>query len=191
MVCIPAKAQLMVDVEQVGNFSEGLAAVKKGDQWAFMDQEGNIVIDFRDDLVSLDDENGQMTAPEFHDGRALISATEDQIRYYGYIDKTGEDVIPAQFVNASDFKNGFAIVMQFSKEVVGQNQLLGKDVVSYEIEEYVIDPNGNAMTPMMHGRNYGPEKLRAGKTPQLTSVFLGGHIVAVQIAEQHWEIYKF
>jgi len=191
MVWIPANAQLMDNLEKVGHFNEGVAAIMKGDQWAFMDQEGNIVIPYRDDLVTQTDENGNMVAPEFHDGRAMISRKVDGIAYYGFIDKTGKEVIPANFINASPFKNGFAIVMQFSKEVVGQNKLLGKDVVSYKVEEYVIDTDGKAMTPMLHTRNCVPEVLKKGKTPELSSVFMGGHVVAVQMADEHWEIYRF
>ena len=79
-VWIPTSAQLMQDVEQIGSFNEGLASIKKGDQWAFMDTKGTIVIDFRDDLVVTENKDGVPVAPEFHDGRALISRLEDDIK---------------------------------------------------------------------------------------------------------------
>jgi hypothetical protein len=191
MICLPSSAQLMKNLDQVGIFNEGLAAIKKGDQWAFMDKKGEVVIDFRDDLVATTDENGILIAPEFHDGRALISSLEDGILFYGYIDTTGEEVILIQYVNATPFNNGFAIVMQYTKEVVGKNKVLGKDVVCYEVEEFVIDLNDKAMTPMLHTRNCVPDKMKSGKKPELTTQFLGERMVGVKMGDQKWEIYNF
>jgi len=191
MVCIPANSQIMKEIDQVSSFNEGLAAIKKGDQWAFMDMEGNIVIDFRDDLVAVEGDNNGNKYPVFHNERALISLTENNVTYYGYIDTSGKDVILAEFVNATSFKDGYALVMHYSKEVVGQNKLLGKDVVSYQIEEFVIDTNGKTMTPMLNTRNYVPEKMKSGKKPEFTTVFLGKQIVGVKTDDQKWEIYKF
>ena len=191
LVCIPVNAQLMKDVDQIGSFNEGLAAIKKGDQWAFMDKQGTIVIDFRDDLVVTKGDNGVAIAPEFHNGRALVSRLEDGIMYYGYIDTGGKEVIKSQYVNATPFHNGFAIVMKFTKEVIGKNKVLGKDVVSYEVEEFVIDLNDKAMTPMLHPRNCVPEKMKSGKKPELTTQFLSERMVGVKMGDQKWEIYTF
>lgn len=190
-VWIPTSAQLMQDVEQIGSFNEGLASIKKGDQWAFMDTKGTIVIDFRDDLVVTENKDGVPVAPEFHDGRALISRLEDDIKYYGYIDTEGKEVIKTRYVNATPFHNGFAIVMEFTKEVVGQNKLLGKDVVSYEVQEFVIDPNDKAMTPLLHPRNCVPEKMKSGKKPEMTTQFLSDRMVGVKLGDRNWEIYTF
>lgn len=191
MVYIPANSQIIKEIDQVSTYNEELAAIKKGDQWAFIDTEGKIVIDFRDDLVPVKSTTSEEKYPIFSNGRALISLTEDKITYYGYIDKTGKDVILAEYVNATPFKDGFALVMQYSKEVVGQNKLLGKDVVSYQIEEFVIDPQGKAMTPMLNPRNYVPDKMKSGKVPAFTTVFLGKRMIGVKMADEKWEIYKF
>ena len=69
--------------------------------------------------------------------------------------------------------------------------MLGKNVVSYEIEEFVIDLNGKAMTPMLHTRNYVPDKMKSGKSPDFTTIMLGARMVAVKTSEQKWEVYKF
>lgn len=191
MISVPASAQLIKNLDEVSNFNEGLASVRKGDQWAFIDQEGNMVIDFRDDLVVKTDQNGKVSPPQFNDERALIFRMIDDIKFYGYIDRKGSIVIDAKYVNATNFKNGKAIVMQFNKEVVGQNKLLGKDVVSYEVEEYVIDKNDKALTPALHARNCVPDKVKSGKAPMLTTQFFGDHLVAVKTSEQKWEIYDF
>ena len=52
MISVPSSAQLIKNLDEVSNFKEGLASVRRGDQWAFIDQQGSMVIDFRDDLVS-------------------------------------------------------------------------------------------------------------------------------------------
>ena len=191
MVSIPVNSQLMTGLDQVSTFNEGLAAIKKGDQWAFMDKQGAIAIDFRDDLFATNQKGVEMKAPVFQNGRALISRIEENITYYGYIDKSGKEVIKSAYVNATPFKNGFALVMGYSKEVVGQNKVLGKNVVSYEIEEFVIDLNGKVMTPMLHSRNYVPDKMKKGKSPDFTCILLGARMVGVKTAGQKWEVYKF
>lgn len=190
-MCIPVSSQIMKGLDYVSSLNEGLIAIKKGEKWAFMDKQGSIVIDFRDDLVATTQQEGDIQAPAFQNGRALIRRVEDDITYYGYIDKSGKEVIKTAFVNATPFKNGFALVMGYSKEVVGKNKLLGKDVVSYKIEEYVIDINGKALTPMLHTRNCVPDKIKSGKCPGFTAVLLGGRMVGVKTAGQKWEIYRF
>ena len=44
--------QTSISFDYVSPFYEGFSAVKKGNQWAFINTEGVIVIDFRNDLVS-------------------------------------------------------------------------------------------------------------------------------------------
>ena len=191
MVCIPASAQLLKDLDQVSNYNEGLAAIKKDDKWAFINDKGTITINFRNDLVATNQNEYELNAPIFKNGRALISRSEEKITYFGYIDEKGEEVIKSDFVNATPFKNGFAIVMHYTKEVVGQNKLLGKDVVSYEIAEYVIDINGKALTPMLNARNFVPEKFKSGKSPGFTAKFIGERMIAVHTEENKWEVYSF
>lgn len=191
MVCIPASAQLLKDLDHVSKFNEGHAAIKKDDSWAFINKKGDIVIDFRDDLVATEQKESEFNAPVFSNGRALIKRTEDKITYFGFIDQKGKKVIQSEYVNATPFKNGFALVMHYNKEVVGQNKLLGKDVVSYEIAEYVIDVNGKALTPMLNARNFVPEKFKSGKSPSFTAKFIGERLVAVYTEGNKWEVYSF
>lgn len=191
MMCISTSAQLLQDLDYITSFNEGLAAVKKGDQWGFIDQQGELVIDFRDDLAQMTDKTGSKTKPEFNNERAIISTSKDGITFYGFIDKTGEEVIKCEYVNTSGFKNGHALVMHFSKEVVGKNNLLGKDVVSYQIEEYVIDVNGKALTPALNPRNYVPSKMKSGAAPEFTARFIGDNMVAVEGSDKKWDVYKF
>ncbi|MGI9530630.1 WG repeat-containing protein [Lutimonas sp.] len=191
MMCISMNAQLLQDLDHIENFNEGLAAIQKGDQWAFIDQQGQMIVDFRKDIALKKGEKGAVTLPKFSNERTIITAVKEGIHFYGYIDKTGKTVIECQYVNATVFANGFALVMQYSKEVVGKNNLLGKDVVSYQIEEYVIDSNGKALTAGLNPRNYVPSKMKSGEAPDFTTHFIGERMIAVQGPDQKWDIYSF
>jgi hypothetical protein len=76
-------------------FSEGLAPVKVGSLWGYLNREGAMAISPRFDDAML-----------FSDGVAAVR----QSGFYGYIDKSGFLVIPAQFKQASDFHEGLAYV---------------------------------------------------------------------------------
>lgn len=76
-------------------FSEGLAPVKVGSLWGYINRGGAMAIS-----PQFDD------AMSFSDGVAAVR----QGGFYGYIDKSGVLVIQAQFKQASDFHEGFAYV---------------------------------------------------------------------------------
>lgn len=76
-------------------FSEGLAPVKVGSLWGFLNKDGAMAI-----VPQFDD------AMPFSDGAAAVRHSG----LYGYIDKSGAAVIPAQYKQASDFHEGLAWV---------------------------------------------------------------------------------
>ena len=43
-------SQTVKNIDEIAPFSEGLAAVRQGNQWGFIDEEGTMVIDFRSDI---------------------------------------------------------------------------------------------------------------------------------------------
>ena len=43
--------QELTGIDEIAPFSEGLAAIRKGNEWGFINKEGQLVIEFRDDLV--------------------------------------------------------------------------------------------------------------------------------------------
>jgi hypothetical protein len=77
-------------------FSEGLAAVKQGDQWGFIDSLGNLVIPAQ-----------FAEASSFSEG---FAAACDENGKWGYIDTLGAWVIQPQFESAGDFSEGYALV---------------------------------------------------------------------------------
>jgi hypothetical protein len=71
------------------NFSEGLAAVKIGENWGFIDINGKMIIPAEYMKVDL-----------FSDGLAAVKIGEGQM---GYINKKGDLTIPANYLNCEQF----------------------------------------------------------------------------------------
>ena len=90
--------------KNVSYFNERLALTQKDnnsntngcDVFEYIDGEENTVLKISCDLAN-----------EFHEGLARIM--KDNL--YGYIDRTGKEIIPCQYLKAKDFSNGFAIVL--------------------------------------------------------------------------------
>jgi len=137
-------SQTLENLDYISPFHEDLAAIQKGDQWAIIDTDGSIVIDFRSDLVSTVFDYA--TYPIFRDGLCLIEKEKDGIVYFGYINTLGNTVIEPQFINASNFKDEKAIVLKLIKETAGENTALGKNVVYYKYFEVIINKKGDVLS---------------------------------------------
>lgn len=95
------QVRLFVKGQQIGESYDdarpfgqtGYAAVKRGDEWGFIDPQGNVVIDF-----------AYVDARSFSQHLAAV-ATEDG---WGYISLQGKLVIEPMFGGAKDFCNGSA-----------------------------------------------------------------------------------
>ncbi len=98
-------------------FSEGLAAVKQGDKWGFIDAENKTVIPFRFDA-----------ARSFKHGLAIVRKGE----FYGMIDKTGDDVVPPIYYDLIPI------------EVDGRPYYVSRDSTFFA---GVIDHKGNQILP--------------------------------------------
>lgn len=133
-------AQPIENIDFISPFNEDVAAIKKGNLWGFIDTNGTLIIDFRDDLVSTTFE--KYDYPIFKNNRCLISQKKDGIAYFGYIDKTGKAAIEPQFLNATPFDNNKAVVLKLEEEFIGENTILDKKVISYKYFEVVIDDQG-------------------------------------------------
>ena len=142
IILIPflAFTQIMDSIDYISPFFDEFASVRKGSEWAIINKKGTIVIDFRDDLVSLKRKNESY--PVLTSGRCLIKRIKDEVTYFGYIDKNGNVVIDPQFINATNFKYDKAIVTKLIKIELGYNKILEKPVVSYKYQEIVIDRLG-------------------------------------------------
>jgi len=61
--------QTIENIDYISTFNADLAAIKKDNQWAFINKEGTIVIDFRKDVVETKTEVGSY--PVFNNERCL------------------------------------------------------------------------------------------------------------------------
>lgn len=91
-------AQQFDDVEI---FYEGLAAVKIGDRYGFIDTTGTVVFTLEPEYYPM----------HFSDGLALVLYTGGSTNQWGYINKKGKWVIPPQFSDANHFHGGLAYVI--------------------------------------------------------------------------------
>lgn len=133
-------AQNIENVDYISPFHNDIAAVKKGIKWGFIDKEGTLVINYRDDLVPA--KTGNASYPVFSEERSLIVHKKNGISYFGYINKSGKTVIEPQFINATNFKDNAAIALKLVKENLGSNDVLMKNVVNYHYFEVIINTNG-------------------------------------------------
>ncbi len=96
-----------------GQYSEGLMPSCKDGKWGFKDINDKWVVEPKYTIVG-NFENGlarvQLTSPNPYTDCELISE-EEPYGLWGYIDKTGKEMIPLKFRAASNFsKDGLAIV---------------------------------------------------------------------------------
>lgn len=133
-------SQKLENIDYISPFHDGYASIKQGDKWAFINERGDIVIDFRDDLVP--GKNGAETYPIIKNGRCIIQKIEANITYFGFIDKFGKTVIAPQYIKVNNFEYDRAIVLMQIKQKLGHNNLLNKPVVSYKYREILIDKSG-------------------------------------------------
>ena len=188
-------AQVLEKLEYVSPFHEGLAAVKKDGQWAFIDVEGRVIIDYRDNIVvatenqmaccSMDKSTGY---PFFENDRSIIKEVKDGIVLYGYMNSKGETVIKPNFINATHFHKDRAIVLKVSKEILGRNEILGKDVVSHSYNEIIIDSEGETITHLLGPINIAYVKEKMKVPPKIQSRFLGPNLVSTKSEDNTWKI---
>ena len=176
---------VLSELDEVRPFSEGLAAVRKGNQWGFIDAEGQLVIDFRSDLVwntEADSTKTDITGiryPKFLDGLCMNSElTAEGIPLYGFIDAKGNQVIQPEFVNINQFKNHRTIGIYAKKTFRGQNEIkLG--VFDYSFIEVLINTKGEILWPILE-RDHILMSPRRFELPLLRSRMLSEHLIATK-----------
>ena len=138
--------------DEARNFKEGLAAVKIGDKWGYIDTAGQTVIGFLYDEAKDFSEgaaavqrngkwgfiarNGQEfislqyeTAKDFSDGLAAVK----KVSKWGYIDKTGREYIAFAYDWAKNFCEGMGLVVQ--NNMVGYVNRSGQEVIRVQYEQ--------------------------------------------------------
>jgi len=183
-------SQTIKDIDYISPFHEGLAAIKKNNTWGFINTEGAVVINFRNDLVVTDLEDGNY--PAFKNNKCLISEEKEGVTYFGYIDTSGKTVIEPQFLNARNFKGNIALVILVVKDTIGHNDILDKTVISHNYFEVTIDNKGKTK----HYLTQKPKHITLSKDfiknpPKFTTQLLSDNLFAVWTEDKKWEIKTF
>ncbi len=180
-------------LDQVAPFSEGLAAVRKGDQWGFINEAGQMVIDFRSDLVwnrNPDPNATDVTGvgyPRFKDGLCVVKELkEEDIPYYGFIDTSGNMAIAPEYLNLGPFENGYAVGIYVKKTMRGQNDFK-LNIFDYSFTEVLINIKGEIMMPLAERSNILMSKKRY-ELPKLRSKMLSTNLLAMKTADNRWQI---
>lgn len=87
--------------QDAGLFNEGVAPVRLGGKYGFIDREGSCVIPYKYEYAGV-----------FSEGLARVRLDDK----YGYIDKNGVVVIPYKYSDAGDFIDGLAAVIFDNKK---------------------------------------------------------------------------
>jgi hypothetical protein len=181
--------QTLENLEFVAPFSDDLAAIKKEGQWGFINKQGDVVVSFRSDLVSSKNDDGSY--PVFYNNRCLIAEKKEGITYFGFIDKTGETVIEPQFLNATSFINGLALVLELRKKEVGKNDILNKNIVFYKYYEVTLDTNGNILNYLNpKGVNIVVDKKYLSKPPIINSKLISNSLATIKTNNKKVSIIK-
>tara|TARA_R110000751_G_scaffold274705_1_gene375603 strand:- start:1511 stop:2113 length:603 start_codon:yes stop_codon:yes gene_type:complete len=182
-------AQTIENLEYISPFNNEVAAIKKGNEWGFIDQDGKVIIDFRNDLVLT--KTGNATYPIFSNEKCLIAHQKDGILYYGYIDKTGKTVITPQFLNATNFEYDKALVLKVEKETIGYNDIFNKDIVSYHYFEVIIDKQGKAIDHLTQlAIHISPKDKEDKNPPIITSKLISENLVTIKDSNKKWRLKK-
>lgn len=184
---ISASSQIIKDVDAVKPISNTLIAVQKDKAWAIINHNGEILVNYRTDLIINRDEFLFKSKPSSN--RFLIKEIKEGIPYFGYINKEGNTVLPCNFLNATPFNDKYAIVCLFKKVVKGKNQYLKKDIITYDFDEVVIDTEGNFIKFLRVPEHIVLSKERYVQ-PKIQSKFIARNLVATKKNNNKWDIFK-
>lgn len=181
--------QNIIDIDYISPINDGLFAVKKDSKWAFIDTSGDLVIDFRDDLVLTTVEGHNY--PIFSSGRCMIMTKKDGISYFGYINKEGETVLEPQFLNATHFNDGLAIVLKLHKTILGKNDILDKNMIDYSYTTIAINPDGNTIHYLSEKpKHITLSKYFVRKPPKINVKIIAENLIAIKNEDNTWTIKK-
>lgn len=140
-----------IDMDEWFPFSEGLAAIRKGDKWAFIDTTGKVVIPWGKVEPWRTSDYHEV---RFQHGRLLVIVKQegefrDTNNLFGYCDDQGEMVIAPKYKMASDFYFDYRgrPLAYVEKEVVSSGFESGtRESLFIDREGKVIFTLGNTMS---------------------------------------------
>lgn len=139
------------------DFVNGKAKVRLGDKWFFIDKDGK-----ETPLVPAQLESKYEEVCNYSEGRCRVSTLKlrlmdiayhsdysDIAGNWGYVDESGKEVIPPQFIYAYDFENGLAVVCKGTWTIDPKWDYEGHTGQYWHDEELwgAIDKDGNEVIP--------------------------------------------
>lgn len=107
-----AGAVVLQNYQSIGEFKDGLAKTLIGDQWAFLNPQGEIEIEAKFD-----------EARDFKNGFSAVKISN----YWTFIDKKGKEISRQKYQKVNDFRAGRAIVVRNGK--YGFINKSGKEII--------------------------------------------------------------
>ena len=123
--------------DYANKFSEGLAAVKKGNKWGFINHQGEIVIPCKYDK-----------ARDFSDGVAAVKLNNR----YGLIDKEGNIVLPFEYEEIGSVKDGVTYFWENGK--IGFIDIRG-NVIAPAIYDAAAKTFSDGLAGVVKDRKFG------------------------------------
>lgn len=190
-------SQVIKDLDLIMPYQDGYAAVRKNNQWGFINSEGELVIPFRSDLIFNEKPSGStdlgvagMRFPQMANERTIIKAVKNQVPLYGFIDPSGKVVIEPEFLNVSQFQNGYALALKVDEERLGVNPLLGKGMLAYKYDVVLINLNGEVKQYLAGPFPVSVSKEKLRTAPPIKAKFLSENLISVQGPNKLWEVHK-
>lgn len=188
-------SQRVKNIEEIAPFNEGLAAVRQGNQWGFINEEGQLVINFRNDIYWNQDADTSkkdiagVQYPMFNEGRCLITKiVEDGVPVFGFIDTKGNVVLEPQLLNVYPFKNGFTTAVLYEKSMKGKNEF-NLDIYEFKFHDVMLDISGEIVEFFNRRYNIQMTKKRYQR-PSVGVKQLSKGLVGVHTQDQGWEVRK-
>ncbi|MFD1096290.1 WG repeat-containing protein [Salegentibacter chungangensis] len=192
-----AFSQTLGELDYIAPMNDRYSAVHKEGQWGFINSSGELVVDFRKDLIhnkETEDQNEMgveaQKYPLMQDNRSIIKKTIEDIPYYGFIDERGNIAIKPVFLNVSNFKNDKALALKIDEEYLGRNDVLDKKVVSYKYDVVLIDKDGKALQYLSGPFPVSLSKEKLRKAPSIKAKYISEDVIAVKGPEKTWEVFK-
>lgn len=197
MVPLLTFSQVIEGLEFIGPANEGHIPVLKNNKWGFINSQGEVVINFRSDLIQNEKTSSKIDVgvasqqiPSMHDGRIIIKKVIDKIPYYGFIDSSGKTVIEPEFLNVSNFDNGLAFALKIEEKFLGRNELLDITIKSYNYDVVLIDKEGEVKQYLAGPFPVGISREKLREAPRIEARWVSKDLIAVKNPQKKWEIYK-
>jgi hypothetical protein len=141
----------------VKSFSEGLAAVEFGGKRGFINKEGELAI--KPQFEEVQDFSDGLAAVKIHSKTGFLYKRTKNILpdLWAYIDKTGNQVIPPQFIFGYPFRNGVARFWTGAFSSINKYGLInksGKEIIEPIFDNIEGDFN-EGLAPFRIGNKWG------------------------------------